>query len=494
MAGKHHRYRIKTNKTELKLAADDDEDCPTLPPLPNMSNHPIHSLPVELIAHIFVHSLDTHPNPNLSSRHSPLLFTRICARWRAIALQTPALWSAVSLELYSPVKDSSLHAMLAFWLSHSKEHPLDLYLHYRHRMLDDTISLLAGSADQWTNVDLFVHSTTMASLDTMTQYGRRQESGFCHLRRLSLGIVPVPGSGQSSHLPITCFSQAPLLTEVKLYKIPPCPDSIELPWTQLTSLEVKCSDIHSSLNVLRATPLLTNLHVQIDCPPAGGLWTELVEDNATGEYAHSALKSLSINVHPAALSTAPIRALLRLLPCDLPALESLVLPTLTPDDVSAFTAFVDRANLESLTIALAPLPAEGLCQVFSGKGMKRLRFLELRHAGENTLCALFDKLAGDLQMGEQEVGEGYDQAPAMVFLPSLQSLHVDSFRSAVPYPALLSALRAPGRASPFSFSMTVTAPRRGSVSENTDAVEEVRQLKAKGLKIAVEHLYEGSAI
>src|ERR1700761_6252462 len=66
--------------------------------------HPIHGLPVELLASIFVHCLPLDKQ-HLRPSSAPLLLTRICGTWRAIALRTPELWSFVSFELFHVPKD-----------------------------------------------------------------------------------------------------------------------------------------------------------------------------------------------------------------------------------------------------------------------------------------------------------------------------------------------------------------------------------------------------
>ncbi|KAJ3564916.1 hypothetical protein NP233_g7982 [Leucocoprinus birnbaumii] len=56
---------------------------------------PISRIPNEILQEIFRHTLpSTFVRP--STRHSPLLLTMICRKWRSIALSTPSLWSSIS--------------------------------------------------------------------------------------------------------------------------------------------------------------------------------------------------------------------------------------------------------------------------------------------------------------------------------------------------------------------------------------------------------------
>ncbi|KAI9459606.1 hypothetical protein HD554DRAFT_1996563, partial [Boletus coccyginus] len=48
--------------------------------------------PVELLAHVFIECLppETYLKPDIDS--APLLLTRVCRRWRDVALRTTQLW------------------------------------------------------------------------------------------------------------------------------------------------------------------------------------------------------------------------------------------------------------------------------------------------------------------------------------------------------------------------------------------------------------------
>lgn len=67
-------------------------------PVPNIytapyywaSRHPIHRLPVELLAHIFVLGAE-------EDLHVPLSVSQVCRSWRQIALSTPSLWRRIVL-------------------------------------------------------------------------------------------------------------------------------------------------------------------------------------------------------------------------------------------------------------------------------------------------------------------------------------------------------------------------------------------------------------
>ncbi|KAJ6448443.1 hypothetical protein C8R45DRAFT_160754 [Mycena sanguinolenta] len=58
--------------------------------------YPVLSLPTEIISRIFIECLPDNCIP--SARHAPLLLTRVCRQWKAIALSTCGLWSSLHIE------------------------------------------------------------------------------------------------------------------------------------------------------------------------------------------------------------------------------------------------------------------------------------------------------------------------------------------------------------------------------------------------------------
>ncbi|PPR01590.1 hypothetical protein CVT26_013329 [Gymnopilus dilepis] len=54
---------------------------------------PFRRVPSEVLTEIFAHCLPTHRNPLLSASEAPVLLTRVCSRWRQVALASPPLWA-----------------------------------------------------------------------------------------------------------------------------------------------------------------------------------------------------------------------------------------------------------------------------------------------------------------------------------------------------------------------------------------------------------------
>ncbi|KAJ7756267.1 hypothetical protein B0H16DRAFT_1214680, partial [Mycena metata] len=91
----------------------------------------IQTLPPEIMAEIFVNFLPPYPQfPPLAGLLSPLLLCRICQRWRAIALSTPALWRAIRLADESDEEAVHGHQfeVMTTWLARSGRCPLSLSL------------------------------------------------------------------------------------------------------------------------------------------------------------------------------------------------------------------------------------------------------------------------------------------------------------------------------------------------------------------------------
>ena len=93
------------------------------------------SLPVELLAEIFLLCLPSEISKPPSPTAAPLLVAQICRRWRSIALDLPPLWASFCAT-YNPVRGALFAKMPAawanglgdLWLQRAKNHPLSLTL------------------------------------------------------------------------------------------------------------------------------------------------------------------------------------------------------------------------------------------------------------------------------------------------------------------------------------------------------------------------------
>ncbi|KAF9038973.1 hypothetical protein BDZ89DRAFT_933671, partial [Hymenopellis radicata] len=64
--------------------------------------HPIRSIPTELLAQIFRHCVVKSPNDEdpdaLDPRAAPWLLSGVCRRWRYLTINSPQLWTQLSLD------------------------------------------------------------------------------------------------------------------------------------------------------------------------------------------------------------------------------------------------------------------------------------------------------------------------------------------------------------------------------------------------------------
>ncbi|KAF9061803.1 hypothetical protein BDP27DRAFT_1234582, partial [Rhodocollybia butyracea] len=99
---------------------------------------PIRRLPVEVLSEIFLFCLPVDRNPVRSVKEAPLLLTRICRRWRDIALENPRLWTGIHIfvpDIYNMPKDERRRifemrtAGWEAWLKRSGALPVSLSLH-----------------------------------------------------------------------------------------------------------------------------------------------------------------------------------------------------------------------------------------------------------------------------------------------------------------------------------------------------------------------------
>ncbi|CAE6478553.1 unnamed protein product [Rhizoctonia solani] len=84
---------------------------------------PIHKLPSDLLAHIFL--LVVNLQSGLDWSGSPEVLAHVCSRWREVALQFPLLWRFISLPFTGSVETPQVDRA-AFFASHA--HPLHLYI------------------------------------------------------------------------------------------------------------------------------------------------------------------------------------------------------------------------------------------------------------------------------------------------------------------------------------------------------------------------------
>ncbi|KAG1774850.1 hypothetical protein EV702DRAFT_974026, partial [Suillus placidus] len=100
--------------------------------------------PTEVLSHIFIYCLPQDKYLTSASRQVPMLLTRICRRWRDIAVDTPSLWC----RLFVDVCDDQAAFSCDSWLQRSQRRPLSLRLKFVTNDMVDQRSLLQPYLNQ----------------------------------------------------------------------------------------------------------------------------------------------------------------------------------------------------------------------------------------------------------------------------------------------------------------------------------------------------------
>ncbi|KAI3595156.1 hypothetical protein WG66_009375 [Moniliophthora roreri] len=128
----------------------------------------IRHLPIELFIKIFTlcwsnARAESWTSFSAPSSHITLILSQVCARWRALAIALPALWSFINLNFdilgLNAVSEEDIRRFAGLCLQRSKDKPLDIILHAPCNRPEfcshqPALTLLATQCHRWRNVDL----------------------------------------------------------------------------------------------------------------------------------------------------------------------------------------------------------------------------------------------------------------------------------------------------------------------------------------------------
>lgn len=292
-------------------------------------------LPLELLGEIFLWCLPHTKYPTPSSNDCPLIFTRVCRQWRAVALSTPRLWASLNVSLFNAAEMSS-GDVYKRWLEKAKSVPLSI------RVVHDGNAEPLLNAIQWLRpflnqcFDLWWHGPPVQGLlDNSVQ---------------SLSRLHVTSHSGKFHVSIP--STTPQLRSAVLRSITHDLQSlhtIEMPWHQLLDLKIQFALV-SSATFLQVIELCTQVQrVSVSCISANvSPQTDLQSFPPTDVVNHS-IRRLEVKVLHAGLGSL-FAAL------TLPALEELVIcfcfPERDPWPHEQFVSFITRSKcpLKLLTV------------------------------------------------------------------------------------------------------------------------------------------------
>ncbi|KAJ7073814.1 hypothetical protein C8F01DRAFT_3312 [Mycena amicta] len=123
------------------------------------STYPVLTLPTEIAIEIFVQYLPAYPAcPPLLGDGSPTRLAQICAHWRSIAHDTPALWRAIQLSFTDKcVKEAAFLSVTTAktWLGRSRSLPLSIVFRcspnsYSHaEIISNAAAALLDHCSRW---------------------------------------------------------------------------------------------------------------------------------------------------------------------------------------------------------------------------------------------------------------------------------------------------------------------------------------------------------
>lgn len=328
-------------------------------------------LPEELLSMIFQLAYDIN--------ESPWTFTRICRHWRAVAFNTPRLWTsvffnpdAVSLRSFMGQEICRTSGELQRAFQRSKALPIKLSIRFTpsfdSRILSPIVDAVAGRI-QDLELTTYSHDSTAAPIGLPVDF-ITQPLG-------SLNKLTVWG-----HLsPIFCRNLITLINDtaldfraLRLTKVPPELSSCSALWSRVTEMDVDETVVHSILPLcsnLRVLCLLSNPQSNPQFISGHNFSIPKLE-KVSGIHPHSFFSRISTNKLRILSLTRPFQTPRTSPPINLPSLlhleikarsriylDTFTVPMLKNLIVSDSTIFQSR-NGEILTKNLESLILEGV--------------------------------------------------------------------------------------------------------------------------------------
>ncbi|KAJ7490531.1 hypothetical protein FB451DRAFT_1124108 [Mycena latifolia] len=408
------------------------------------TDQPVLSVPPEITSLIFGHCLASYHLREWPSRHNaPWILTQICRQWRDICLETPELWSYISLGEIGSVQ------LLKEWLSRAKNYPLTIML---QAVGDDRsgelMETLLSHCPWWQDVCF-----------SLTKSSYRQLRSYCgpfpSLRRFKLSYH----STDAEEEPIV-IRDAPLLRDARMDDI--MYPKVDIPWEQLTTVHFESLSAEKAMVAVRRCPNIQRFH---------GLWRS----------GHS--------------SPSPATA-----PLTLPFLRWLNIPS------ASILPYLTVPRLERLAIGHISDDIEVASDAFQSlvsRSSCDLKFLAINRL-KNTPPAAFQRLLRatnsiiHLRLWNRYASPGFhDQIQVLAegsILPRLKHLQIHDYSDEDRYSSVLDVLRSRPTVS-VELSLSTTAlgpPEPGEGRVPPDAVmTDFRALAEAGSKLRITSREKG---
>ncbi|KAJ7615385.1 hypothetical protein FB45DRAFT_801833 [Roridomyces roridus] len=295
------------------------------------------TLPTELLTEIFQLC-----DPDLADRdvryasdiplmqEHPWLLTRVCQRWRALALSTPWLWRYIDVNI--SLHSAGVLQLVSLFLERSSPCPITLRLTglnwYSNTLV---LERLISASDRWEHLKLLGSVSMVDALESV-------RGKLPQLRCLETDVSEMEWGSRPRVIDL--FADAPRLRRavtLRRYGV-----SYILPWQQLVNYKgPMLNDLEATLERLTKFSRL----VTLDMSRTSSEYSESTTEYPIVHLPH--LRTLSLRTW----STDPDDVINHL--C-LPALVSMTIDCSSVDICGAITALVDRSHctIESITLAL----------------------------------------------------------------------------------------------------------------------------------------------
>ncbi|KXN84812.1 hypothetical protein AN958_12106 [Leucoagaricus sp. SymC.cos] len=220
-------------------------------------------LPAEIVRRIFIHCAEDSPVPLFpKARGHPLSLAQICSGWRKVALSTSELWNTINFEANSSTGVDKFIKLAREWFSRCHTGSVSLAFATRCRspnvseLLSDIITKNSSKIGR-----LELHLPT----PFLTAFEKYPPDAFPLLRNLELHREENFTAGDQGYRldsrAFTPFQSAPNLTGVfiSLPFTDVTPEDINLPWSQLSSLNLGATMIQPD-EILRVFAFCSKLN------------------------------------------------------------------------------------------------------------------------------------------------------------------------------------------------------------------------------------------
>ncbi|KAJ6503903.1 hypothetical protein C8R45DRAFT_974055 [Mycena sanguinolenta] len=302
----------------------------------NLVAYPVLTLPPEITAEIFKWCIDT--GMRLLPSTAPLLLTRICRAWRALAFSTPALWDTIS-EIEFGVHPRA-DAFVETWFSRAGTRPLTLGIICPQSPDSARLeSVILKHASQLQSLDLVTNSEGLAAWSAVRS--------FPILRNLMVAYLDEDDDDDDEgHARILRIHGAPALRHLSLEGVAPSL-MVGMPWAQLTKMTLSLLSLWECLTALRWA---TSLHeFRRQGPPEQGEQSTSEEESSV---LHSSLTSLAISTSDEDEDILPLLTLPRLQRLELGG-RFVVYQTCLDDDIVPFLSRVS-GTLRTFNVGMSP--------------------------------------------------------------------------------------------------------------------------------------------